>query len=662
MERGVTSAGEELSYLAPRDSAEPEHAQHAGAARGALLEVTDLCIDLEGRGRRTRVVDELAFELCPGQTLAIVGESGAGKSLTCRALLGLLPEGATITGSIRLHGKELVALSDTELRRHRGSDISMALQETDRSLNPTMQIGRQITEAMLAHQRSTRTVVRQRALALLESLNLSDPTRVFSAYAHELSGGMRQRVILAIALACEPRLLILDEATRSLDVTTQSEVMTLLARLQKRNGVAIIMVSHDLRLAMRFADEVLVMRGGRLVERAPPQTLFGSPRTPYASALVAALPSLERPPRRPHGGGASEPASSTVRPMRWAESGGALPPSRNAPLLVVRNLTHRFAGSGWRHSTRSGLPAVADVSFEIRPAETLGVAGESGSGKSTLARAIVQMPRPSSGQVMFSGRELTTLNAKDLRDVRRRIQMIFQDPLGSLNPKWRVIDIVEEPLRGYGIGSAADRRNRVNAVLERVGLPPAVFGSRRPRQLSGGQSQRVAVARALVVEPDLLICDEVVSSLDVLAQAQILELLARLRMELGLSCLFISHDLAALRQLSDRIAILYLGQLCEIGATESLYQSPAHPFTRLLLASAVIDGDGIATRAVPGSSQRAAAHVPDVQRGCQFRERCASAQTQCAAERPALTEIGPDHWVACHFPVRRERTFAPASG
>jgi oligopeptide/dipeptide ABC transporter ATP-binding protein len=500
---------------------------------------------------------------------------------------------------------------------------------------------------------------------------------------------MRQRVMIAIALACEPRLLIMDEATRSLDVTTQAEVMTLVSLLQSRNEMAIVMVSHDLRLVSRFADDVLVTRDGRTVERAPPHTLISAPRMPYTKALLDAVPSLEAPGRRSDAVGrrsceahgdlvlahsrpevfGPKPATAPApRPSSGATGLVAMHAAKrkspssavsasiraDTPLLEVRNLTHEFPVRGPGLHGRSAQRVVSNVSFELRPAETMGLAGESGSGKSTLARAIVQLPRPTSGSVVFNDCELTQLRGGELRQARRRIQMVFQEPLASLDPKWRVSDIVEEPLLGYGVRSSSERRNRVDAILERVGLPPGIYGGRRPRQLSGGQCQRVAIARALALEPDLLICDEVVSSLDALVQAQILDLLARLRAELGLSCLFISHDLAVLRQLSDRIAVLHSGQLCEIGATESLYRTPAHPYTSVLLASATIHKGDVAARGSPARASTICPPSPGPQHGCRFRDNCRSAQPKCAVEQPSLKKIGADHWVACHFPMTTE--------
>jgi peptide/nickel transport system ATP-binding protein len=679
---------------APSDAA--SRRSRSSAAAEPLLDVRDLRIELDVHGRRIRAVDGVSFELLEARTLAIVGESGAGKSLSCAALMGFFPERSVVSGSIRLQGKELVGLTEAELRRFRGLDISMVRQDTDGSLNPIMQVGRQITEAMFAHQRLDQREARERAIALLNILDLPDAERMLSAYSHQLSGGMRQRVMIAIALACGPKVLVIDEATRSLDVTSQAEVLTALSQLQARNQMSIVMVSHDLRVAARFAHEILVMRDGHVVEQAPSNVLFAAPRAPYAKALVGALLPLEGAMRP--ASGASDPAGArnsgaarirsndhvpgvrpvvlTSQPVKLGAarspsehsrehttiSGATSPRSRaGSVLLDVRHLTHEFTLRGSGRVGRRALRAVSNVSFEIRRAETLGLAGESGSGKSTLARAIVQMPRPSSGNVLFDGVELTELRGREAREARRRIQMVFQEPLASLDPKWRVADIVEEPLVAYGVGRS-ERRRRVNDLLERVGLPADTYGARRPRQLSGGQCQRVAIARALALEPDFLICDEVVSSLDVLVQAQILDLLARLRTELGLSCLFVSHDLAVLRQLSDRIAVLYSGELCEIGATDSLYGAPAHPFTRALLASAMFHERDGPTHAGDGRPSKIGRSSPlDPQRGCRFRGRCPSAGLQCASEQPSLRQVGADHWVACHFPVATEAASTPAA-
>jgi peptide/nickel transport system ATP-binding protein len=597
-----------------------------------LLCTSGLRIQFNQRGGLLSAVEEVSFEISAGQTLAIIGASGAGKSLSCRALMGLLPPSAIVNGSVRFEGNELIGLDERSLRAHRGTNIAMVFQDAERSLNPTIPVGQQIGEAISLHERVPRKAARDRALELMRSLKLSAPHRTYHAYPHELSGGMRQRVMIAIAVARKPKLLIADEPTSSLDVTTQSSVMSLLVALQREFHMALLFVSHNLRLAAAFADSLLVMQSGRAVAYGATAELIGNSRVPYVRALLDATP-------------ASDQMKSAAE-SRATWSARSLPAT--APLLVATDLVQEFQANG--NGSRGGvLRALSGVSLEIRAGETLALVGETGSGKSTLARALLQIPPPTSGSVLFRGRDLTRLRGRELFEHRRHIQIIFQDPFSSMNPKWRVTEIIEEPLVGQKIGST-ERRNRVSALIELVGLP-AGASSCKPKQLSGGQCQRVAVARALVSEPELVICDEALSSLDVLTQRLVLDLFERLREKLGIAWLFISHDLPLVSTISDRLAVLHLGQLCEIGSTHLVYRRPRHPYTASLLESLAALPSKSAELIRPRDAEATALDGLGAQAGCRFRAKCVRAQETCTSITPQLRSVGVDHLVACHFPL-----------
>jgi peptide/nickel transport system ATP-binding protein len=614
-----------------------------------LLETAKLQVALSHGGGRVHAVKGLSYQLRAGQTLAIVGQSGSGKTVGCRALMGLLPDTSTVSGSVRFMGKELLTLTERELRRHRGADIAMVFQDGERALNPTMRIGDQITEAICAHDKIAARTARQRALELLNLLGLRAYRDWFQAYPHQLSGGMRQRVMVAIAIAGNPKVLIADEPTSSLDRISQMSLMEILMDLQQRFGMALMLVSHDLRLVGSVADDVLVMRDGQQVEYGPSRRLLDRPSTPYTKALfesahwpedrhratIVALPPVAPSLRDVHelGGGSDRPRS--------AEAGAAR-------LLEARGIVHEFASSSGRL-----VRAVSGVSFALGSSETLGLVGETGSGKSTLARALLLAPAPRSGSVLFRGTDVTQLRARDVFEYRRQVQMVFQDPFGSLNPKWRVSRIIEEPLVGFGIGDKRQRRRRVEEVLSFVGLPAGI-AHRRPRQLSGGECQRVAIARALVPNPALIICDEALSSLDVITQGDLLTLFRQLRAQFGLAYLFISHDLGLVRQISDRVAVMYFGQLCEIGPAESLWRAPRHPYTAALLTATpgfVSKRPVMREPIVDGAGTDAAQALSEPPSGCLFRARCDRARERCALEQPQLRAIAGDHSVACHYPV-----------
>jgi oligopeptide/dipeptide ABC transporter ATP-binding protein len=608
----------------------------AAAAERWLLDVRELCVDFHTAAGAVRAVDRLSFRIAPGRSLAIIGESGSGKTASCRAIMGLLPHSASISGSVRMSGKELLGQDERQMRRHRGRDIAVVFQDPARSLNPTMRVGYQITEALRLHHPIDRAAAQLRAIELLEQMRVPAAKQRFFAYPHELSGGMRQRVVIAIAIAGNPKILIADEATRSLDSITQAETVRLLQDLQRELSMTHIMISHDLQTVSSFADELLVMYAGRAVDRGPTAELLRHTQVPYTRALLAAVPTAESLQR---------PRLPTVH----GRMSDGSPASRH--ILQVQNVSQEFRVRRHDRIGSTLLHAVSNVSFHICYGETLGMVGESGSGKSTLARSLLQTPRPRTGTVRFEGAELTALRGRALHTHRRSMQMVFQDPFGSLNPRWRVVDLVEEPLVGYGVGNASTRQRRVSEVLDAVGLSLTSYGRRLPRELSGGQCQRVAIARALTLDPSLIICDEAVSALDALIQAQLLNLLQDLQQERGLSYLFISHDLAVVKQVSDRVAVLFMGQLCEIGPASSIYTRARHPYTAMLLAAAPRTAL-LERKWVPGAVGLEDAQLPSLRHpgGCCFLAQCPRAQERCSIEVPTLRDMGENHLVACHYP------------
>ncbi|MBH9391111.1 ABC transporter ATP-binding protein [Pseudomonas aeruginosa] len=504
----------------------------------------------------TQVVKGIDFSLRAGETLALVGESGSGKSQTAHALLRLLPGAARLGGSVRLDGEELLALSPQALLAIRGQRIGMVFQEPMTSLNPLQRIGRQVGEGLRLHRRLRGAALRGRVLELLELAGLEQPRRLLEAYPHQLSGGQRQRVMLAMALACEPQLLIADEPTTALDVTVQKRLLELLQSLQRRLGMAILLISHDLNLVRRVADRVCVMRDGQIVEENACETLFRSPRHPYTRLLIEAEP-----------GGLAEPVAC------------------RETCLEVRALSLDYPAPGGWLRRRAGLRAVHEVSLRLRRGSTLGIVGESGSGKSSLGQALLRR-LPAEGPLLFQGARLDRLHGKRLLPLRRQFQAVFQDPYGSLNPRLSVEQIVGEGLRIHGIGDAGERRARVLEALREVGLDEPCL-ERYPHEFSGGQRQRqrIAIARALVLKPALILLDEPTSALDRSVQCQVVELLRRLQRRHGLSYLFISHDLAVVRALAHDILVLKDGRVVEQGSAAALFSQPRHPYTRELLGT-----------------------------------------------------------------------------
>lgn len=530
-------------------------------AKAPVLSVRDLSVSVKDRGAVRPLVAGLSFDLRAGETLAIAGESGSGKSITSLALMGLLPNNVSVTsGEALLEGTDLIALPEAQMRNWRGARVAMIFQEPMTSLNPVHSIGSQMMEAIRAHETVSTSAARNAAIEALRKVHIPEPERRMKQYPHELSGGMRQRVMIAMALSLRPALLIADEPTTALDVTVQREVLDLLRELQAETGTAIILITHDMGVVAESADHVVVMRRGRMVEHAPVDTLFCAPTHDYTRALLAAVPRL--------GAGADR-----AKP---------LPPATPAPVTrLVDAQVHFDIGANFFGRPTHRVHAVEGVSFDIRPGETFGLVGESGCGKSTIAKTIAGLV-PHNGHIEVDSKALAGLTPQGRREICRDIQMVFQDPMAALDPRMTVGDAVAEPLFIHGIGTATERYARAADLFDRVGLTRTQM-TRYPHEFSGGQRQRICVARALALKPKLIICDESVSALDVSVQAQVLELLEELQQEMGVAYLFISHDMAVVENIVDRLAVMYLGQIIEMGTRDQVFGNPQHSYTKRLL-------------------------------------------------------------------------------
>ncbi|MFF2780616.1 dipeptide ABC transporter ATP-binding protein [Streptomyces sp. NPDC058052] len=525
-----------------------------GPATGRpLVEVRDLTVEFDTADGTVRAVDRLSLTLEAGRALALVGESGSGKSTVAAALLGLhRGTGARVTGTVLVDGTDPATAPTAALRRLRGGTAAMVFQDPLSALDPYLPIGDQIAEVHRLHHAVSRRAARARATEVLDRVGIPDAARRARSRPHEFSGGMRQRALLAMALACDPRIIVADEPTTALDVTVQAQILDLLHDLRHETGTALLLVTHDVGVAAESADEVLVMRDGREVERGPVARVLAAPAAPYTRRLLAAVPRLDEPPRPPAG------------------------PPKGEPLLEAVGLRREF-GRG-----PSAVTAVADASLTLHAGETLGLVGESGSGKTTLGRMLVRLLDPTGGELRYRGEEIGRLDERRLRPFRRELQLVFQDPASSLNPRRTIGDsIAEFTPRGPGEGAA---RARVRDLLDRVGLDPDRIDA-YPHEFSGGQRQRVGIARALAAEPRVIVCDEPVSALDVTTQAQVTALLADLQAELGLGLVFIAHDLAVVRRVSDRVAVMRGGRIVEQGTVAQVYDTPADPYTRRLLAA-----------------------------------------------------------------------------
>lgn len=686
-------------------------------SREPLLSVQDLQVSFTTGDQTVRAARKMSYSVDRGETLAIVGESGSGKSVSALAIMGLLPGGSTSVtfGSITLNGRELLTLSDWDLRRVRGGQIGMIFQDPLSSLNPLMRVGDQVAQGLGFHLGLTGRAARERVLELLNLVGITDAKRRIDDYPHQFSGGMRQRVMIAMAISCDPTLLIADEPTTALDVTIQAQVLELLQRLTSEMGTALVLITHDLGITAGYADRIAVAYAGRVVETGPARDLLSSPRHPYTRGLIASLPRIDRPrsdrlqpiqgappdasaqwegcafrercrfavercvsedpplleltnerssacwewarlepsaPRR-------APATSIKPILAPATSREVRPPigTSNAPFLTVRDLKVWFPIKSPLLRRQAGwIRAVDGVSLEIPRGATLGLVGESGSGKSTTARAIMRLLEPTDGSIDLDGVDLGQLEGKSLRDARRRFQMIFQDPFSSIDPRQAVGDVVAEPLRVHGILRERGGLDSVSDLLASVGLDGS-FMRRHAHELSGGQRQRVGIARALALQPDLIVCDEPVTALDVSVQAQVLNVLEGLKTSLDLTYLFIAHDLAVVRHIADRIAVMYLGRIVETGPVNDVFARPLHPYTAALLSAAPLaDVEQERNRErIIVKGEIPSPEDPPV--GCNFSTRCwlrdqLGNPEECATSDPALIlkDSGGDlRGAACHF-------------
>ncbi|MFC0675776.1 dipeptide ABC transporter ATP-binding protein [Brachybacterium hainanense] len=550
-----------------------------------LLEISDLEITFTTSTGPVRAVRGADLSVYPGETVAIVGESGSGKSTTAMSIARLLPGNGSVTGgSIRFGGKDITSVPNREILALRGSEIGLVPQDPMSNLNPMWKVGAQITEALEANGVARGRAARARAVQLLEEAGLPDAERRAGQYPHEYSGGMKQRALIAMGLAARPRLLIADEPTSALDVTVQQQILDHLDSLTTELGVAVLLITHDLGLAAERAQHLVVMYKGQVVESGPALEILQSPRHPYTKRLIAAAPSLasRRLVSIKERAQIAEQAQAVAGQV--ADAAAADGASASDAVITVENLTKDFPIRGrvpWRSTP---FRAVDDVSLTLRRGTTTAIVGESGSGKSTVAQMVLKLLEPTSGRVLFEGRDVTSYRGADLKALRRRVQPIFQNPYGTLDPMYSIYRTIEEPLRLHGIGDASSREAKVRDLLDKVSLP-ATMMRRYPNELSGGQRQRIAIARALALDPEVVVCDEAVSALDVLVQAQVLELLNDLQAELGLSYIFITHDLAVVRQIADDTLVMEKGRVVEQGTTEQVFHDPREEYTKRLLAA-----------------------------------------------------------------------------
>jgi peptide/nickel transport system ATP-binding protein len=670
-----------------------------------LLEVEDLHVHFVTTRGVVRAVEGLSYKVKPGETVALVGESGCGKSVSALAIMRLLarPAGRIVAGRILFEGRNLLDLGEDEMREIRGRDIAMIFQEPMTSLNPVLTIGFQIMEPLLIHLGMTLEQARARAVELLKMVGIPDPEHRLEQYPHQFSGGMRQRVMIAIALSCNPKLVIADEPTTALDVTIQAQILELMKELTRERGIALVLITHNLGIVARYADRVNVMYAARLVEQGAAREVFARPLHPYTAGLLRSVPRLDQPrgakletieglppnlldpppgcrfaPRcpaqRPECVAAPPPLvavephrySACLRAREMARVGpsglglqsASLEPPRSkrldaaAPLLQVRDLRTYFevgAGMQWLRLERARrvVRAVDGLSFEVRRGETLGLVGESGCGKTTVGRTLLRLEQATSGEIVFEGADVTRARGQALRDYRRKVQVIFQDPYSSLNPRMTVGEIIAEPMRVYRlVPDARAAREKVAELLAQVGLFD-YMAERYPHELSGGQRQRVGIARALAMRPSFIVCDEPVSALDVSIQAQIINLLEELQSRYRLTYLFIAHDLAVVRHISDRVIVMYLGKVMEVAERDALYAEPLHPYTRALLDAVPIPDPLLEERR---ESRVLGGEVPSPlapPAGCVFHTRCPMAGEQCKMTVPELREVRPKHFAAC---------------
>jgi peptide/nickel transport system ATP-binding protein len=665
----------------------------------AVLSVRNLRTEFRMRSANVVAVDDVTFEISEGECVGLVGESGCGKTTIGLSIMRLLQNnGHVIGGSIEHVGKDLAALSEEEMQKVRGNEIAFIPQDPMTSLNPTMNIGRQIAEGYIQHRGVSPEEGRERALEVLRLVEMPRPEERLSQFPHELSGGLRQRVIIAMALVCEPQLLIADEPTTALDVTIQAQILDLIDRLRRDLKMAVLLITHDMGVIAGRTDRVVVMYAGKKAESAATFDLFSQMRHPYTQALLNAVPKIEESDYRLLSIPGLPPDLSTELvgcrfadrclyvtskcrevepPIEIAKDSrrhefacfnpilGARVSTeerviaqhvdlREAPVLIeLRDVVKLYPvrSNGLIRRKTGNVHAISDVSLVIRQGETFGLVGESGCGKTTTGKVMVGLETPTSGKLYYEGQDLHSLKGDKRRYARRNIQMMFQDPYSSLNPRQRVGSILEEPLEIQGVGSSKERQARVSELLNQVGLSSSAL-VRYPHEFSGGQRQRIGLARAIALKPKLLVADEPVSALDVSIQAQILNLIKDLQSELGLSLLMISHDLGVVRYMADTVGVMYLGKLVEVGPSDEIYRNPCHPYTRGLLDSvpkpfASEEPDDVQIK-IQGELP-SSVFPPS---GCRFRTRCPRAQEICANEEPPFRQFGTDHTAACHFPLR----------
>ena len=655
-----------------------------------LLELHELSVRIGQGTGAVRPVDQVDLTIRRGETFALLGESGCGKSMTALAIMRLLPPAARITGGdVRLDGTSLLKLSEQAMRQERGGRAGMIFQEPMTSLNPVMTVGRQIGEAVELHDPANRTRIGDRVVELLGAVGIPDPARRVDEYPHQLSGGMKQRVMIAIALAGRPKLLIADEPTTALDVTIQAQVLKLLKDLQRDTGMAILLITHDLGVVAEVADRVAVMYAGQIVETASRQSFFAGPRHPYSRKLFEALPATDKRDQRLAVIPGTVPALDQpfpgcrfadrcplvqtrcrAEPPSWrgdieegyrcvldampddtgqsAAGAAARRDEKPAPLLVLSGLQVYFpVRRGVFKRTIGHVRAVDGVDLRINRGRTLALVGESGCGKTTVGKSILQLLHVTSGSVRFAGEELTRLRGRALRRRRADFQIIFQDPASSMNPRMLVEDIIAEGLVVQKIGADRGARRRiVTEMLEQVGLSASAL-KRYPHEFSGGQRQRIAIARALVLRPKLVVCDEPTSALDVSVQAQILNLLADLQREMGLAYLFITHNLSVVAYLADEIAVMYLGRIVEQGSVGEVMSAPSHPYTEALLSAVPRIDPGTRREVIRLEGDMPSPAAPP--QGCHFHPRCPRAREVCTQVYPPMQEVRGGHLVACHF-------------
>lgn len=667
-----------------------------------VLSVSNLCVEIETPRGTVHPVDKVSLRVRSGETLGIVGESGSGKTMTGMSIIKLLPPtGSIVSGSIEFCGTDLAELSHGELRKLRGNDIAMVFQDPMSSLNPTRTVGSQMREAYRLHNPSaSKADADKRAIEVLNLVRMPNPGERLRDFPHQLSGGMRQRAMIAMALLCDPKLLIADEPTTALDVSIQSQILDLIDDLKTRLGMSVILVTHDLGVIAQHADRVAVMYAGQIIEEASTDELFTNPRHRYTQALLESMPRLDldsdeslasipgvppqlidlppmcrfaerclfasetcrtsNPPLTAETAGhtfacfhprTDDRSPSNVATSQFRASRDTEQLEARQPLLQVMDVEMIYKAKNPKpFGMARRVHAVSGISLDVLEGETLGIVGESGSGKSTLGRMLVGLEKPTAGNVFLGGQNLHTKSRREWRENRRELQMMFQDSSAALDPRMVTADLIAEPLAAQGIGSRAERAARVCELLDAVGLPQSA-AQRKPHEFSGGQRQRIAMARALILRPKIVVADEPVSALDVSVQAQILNLMRELQVEFSLTYVVISHDLALLKYMADRIGVLYLGKLVEIGASNEIYTNPRHPYTAGLINSIPsIDVSSRGESSVHGLPGEIASAL-EPPSGCRFRTRCALATDTCAEIEPLLDGTQTTHAAACHYPL-----------